>query len=97
VASTCKAMKLRELLQQRAGVTSAQAFGRRLGLSKQHASSLWYGRDPLGLRLMRQIKQAYGISLDDLAEVEEAVPGQPRARSVKRPEPTPASVAVEGC
>jgi transcriptional regulator with XRE-family HTH domain len=86
--TTMAAMKLRDLLAAKAGVQSSGELGRRLGLTRQHAHRLWSGRDPIGLRLMRQIKEAYGISLDELAEVDEAVPGRPRARNHQ---PTPVS------
>jgi transcriptional regulator with XRE-family HTH domain len=79
-------MKLRDLLKEKAGVQTSQEFGKKLGLTRQHAHGLWSSRDPLGLRLMRQIKEAYGISLDELAEVDEAVPGKPRQRKTRQPE-----------
>lgn len=78
--------KLRELLRDRANVQTAKEFGEKLGLSRQQAAGLWSGRDPLGLRLMRLIKDAYGISLDVLAEVDEAVKGERRAKPAN---PTP--------
>jgi transcriptional regulator with XRE-family HTH domain len=76
---------LQQLLRDRAGIESAQRLADDLGLSRQHASGLWNGRDPLGLRLMRRIKETYGISLDELAEVDEAVKGEPRQRKPKPP------------
>lgn len=78
-------MTLQDLLRTKANVQSSQDFARRLGLTRQHASGLWNGRDPLGLRLMRRIKEEYGISLDELAEVDEAVPGRPRERNRSKP------------
>lgn len=78
--TTMVRMKLRDLLKTKVGVQSSSEFGKRLGLTRQQAHGLWSGRDPLGLRLMRQIKEAYGVSLDELAEVDEAVPGRPRQR-----------------
>jgi len=85
VALIISCMTLRDLLQEKAGVQSSQELAKKLGLSRQQASGLWRGRDPLGLRLMRQIKKAYGLSLDELAEVAEAVPGEPRQRPEKPP------------
>lgn len=82
-------MTLQDLLREKANVQSSQELGKKLGLSRQHAFGLWTGRDPLGLRMMRRIKEEFGISLDDLAEVDEAVPGRPRQRN----RPTPPDAA----
>jgi hypothetical protein len=79
---------LRALLETRCNIHSCGEFSKKLELSRQHASGLWNGRDPLGLRLMRRIKEEFGISLDELAEVEEAVPGKPRERH-RQPPPEP--------
>jgi hypothetical protein len=88
---TIEIMTLQDLLRKKAHVESSQELATKLGLSRQHANGLWMGHDSLGLRLMRRMKDAWGISLDDLAEVDEAVPGTPRQRHPRTPTPPDAT------
>lgn len=66
-------MKLRELLEQKAGIHSSVELRKRIGGSAAQISNLWAGRDTMGARLMLRILKAFPeITIDDLAQVEEA-------------------------
>ena len=56
------------------GVAGPSDLGRRLGISKQHASLLWNGKNLPSLEMAQRIRDRLGISLDALAELEREEP-----------------------
>jgi len=73
---------LRAILVEQAGILCIADFQSKVhGMSRQQAWALWHGKDTLGLRVAKRIADATGLSLDDLAEVGEAVPASMRAKS----------------
>jgi transcriptional regulator with XRE-family HTH domain len=85
-------MTLREMLEERTDIRTPGALRAKIGsdeMSRQQAWLLWHGRTSLGLRTAKRIAQATGIPLEDLAEVDEAVPGRPRHRPEKPPTDPP--------
>lgn len=77
-------MKLRELLAERAQIRSVSDLREKLPeMSRQQVWMLWHGRATLGLRTAKRISQVTNIPLEDLAEVDEAVKGEPRQRKRK--------------
>lgn len=74
-------MTLREMLEDRTDIRTPGDLRAKVGdMSRQQAWLLWHGRTSLGLRTAKRIAVATGIPLEDLAEVDEAVPGRPRKR-----------------
>jgi transcriptional regulator with XRE-family HTH domain len=80
-------MTLRELLETKGNVESLMKFRNLTGMSRQQAWALWNGKDTLGLRVAKRIADATGLSLDELAEVDEAVPASRRARKPPTDQP----------
>lgn len=79
-------MTLRELIESKTEIRTPGGLRENIPeMSRQQAWLLWHGRATLGLRTAKRIAQATGIALEDLAEVDEAVPGRPRERN--RPKP----------
>jgi transcriptional regulator with XRE-family HTH domain len=78
-------MLLRELLAQK-GVAGPSDLGRRLEISRQHASLLWHGKVLPSPEMLRKLRDRLGVSLDELAELERAIPLKRRG---PRPKPPP--------
>ncbi len=78
-------MLLRELLAQK-GVAGPSELGRRLEISRQHASLLWHGKVLPSPEMLRKMRDRLGMSLDELAELERAIPVKRRG---PRPQPPP--------
>ena len=66
-------MILKNILLEK-GVTGPSDLGRRLGISKQHASLLWNGKNLPSLEMAQRIRDRIGVSLDALAELEREEP-----------------------
>jgi hypothetical protein len=75
---------LRELLRQH-GVTTIEAFWRRLGVTKQYGWLLWHGKIGLSGPMIKRIHETFGIPLKELVQVEREIPAQRRG-----PRPRPA-------
>jgi hypothetical protein len=88
-------MTLRQLLEERAGMRAPGDLREKIPeMSRQQAWNLWHGRVSLGLRVAKRISQVTKIPLEELAEVDEAVPGKKRGENISRdnpPSPPPAS------
>jgi transcriptional regulator with XRE-family HTH domain len=63
------------------GVAGPSDLGRRLGITRQHASLLWNGRIVPSLAMIQLIHERLGVPLDVLASVTRATP--PRKRGPK--------------
>lgn len=83
-------MTLRELIEERTKIRTPGDLRAKIGgdMSRQQAWMLWHGKTSLGLRTAKRISIATGIPLEDLAEVDEAVPGKPRERNSSQPHTT---------
>jgi transcriptional regulator with XRE-family HTH domain len=76
------AKKKRRLLRDvLPGVAGPSDLGRRLGISRQHASLLWNGRIVPSLQMIQLIHARLGVPLEVLATVQRATP--PRKRGPK--------------
>jgi transcriptional regulator with XRE-family HTH domain len=81
-------MKLRVLLARDSEIRSLADLRKALpDMSRQQVWMIWHGKTTLGLRIAKRISQVSGIPLDELAEVDEAVKGEPRQRKPKSPPP----------
>jgi transcriptional regulator with XRE-family HTH domain len=78
-------MVLKDILLPK-GVVGPSDLGRRLGISKQHASLLWNGNNLPSLEMAQRIRERLGVSLDELAELERREPLKRRG-----PKPKPRS------
>lgn len=66
-------MKLRDLLEEKAGIHSSAELRERIGGSAAQISNLWHSRDTLGARVMLRILKAFPeITIHDLSQVDEA-------------------------
>jgi transcriptional regulator with XRE-family HTH domain len=77
-------MLLGDLLREK-GVAGPSDFGRRLGISKQHAWLLWIGRTLPSLDMAQRIHQRLGISFEAMAALERVEPLKRRGPRPKSP------------
>lgn len=77
-------MILKDILLPK-GVVGPSDLGRRLGISKQHASLLWNGSNLPSLEMAQRIRDRIGVSLDELAELERREPLKRRGPKPKPP------------
>ena len=87
-----RGMKLRDLLEKKAGIHSSAELRQAIGGSESQASNLWHGRDSIGARVMLRILKAFPmITVADISQVEEAAkaltPPKPRRSRKKPPSP----------
>jgi transcriptional regulator with XRE-family HTH domain len=79
-------MTLPELLE-RYRVYTIRDFADRTGLSRQHAWNLWHGVAGVGKQTMGRLHDRLGIPLEELMQVERAVPAKAAGRNPLRPKP----------
>jgi hypothetical protein len=79
---------LRELLRQH-GVTTIEAFWRRLGVTKQYGWLLWHGKIGLSGPMIKRIHDTFEIPLEELVLVERATPPKRRGPQRKPPRQSP--------
>jgi transcriptional regulator with XRE-family HTH domain len=79
---------LRELLRQH-GVTTIEAFWRRLGVTKQYGWLLWHGKIGLSGAMIKRIHDTFEIPLEELVLVERATPPKRRGPQRKPPRQSP--------
>jgi transcriptional regulator with XRE-family HTH domain len=72
-------MILHEILTER-GIPGPSELGRQLGVSKQHAWLLWHGTVLPGPELLRKLRDQLQIPIEQLLELERAVPLKRRGR-----------------
>ena len=90
-----RAMKLRELLEQKAGIHSSRALQEAIGGSIAQASNLWNGHDTIGAMLMVRILRAFpSISMEELSQVDEAAKSLKPPKSHGRPKNHPNDAAI---
>jgi hypothetical protein len=79
-------MVLQELLRAH-GVRTLKEFYTRLGMRKQYAWLLWHSKIALSWEMAQRLHREFGISFDELGQVERETPAKPRGRPPK-PLPT---------
>jgi transcriptional regulator with XRE-family HTH domain len=79
---------LRELLRQH-GVTTIEAFWRRLGVTKQYGWLLWHGKIGLSGPMIKGIHDTFEIPLEELVLVEREIPPKRRGPQPKPPRQQP--------
>ena len=75
---------LRDLLRQH-GVTTIEAFWRRLGVTKQYGWLLWHGKIGLSGPMIKRIHETFDIPLEELVLVEREAPPKRRGPRPKPP------------
>jgi transcriptional regulator with XRE-family HTH domain len=80
-------MVLREVLPDYSCRTLMD-LARGLGLRKQYAWLLWYGKIALSLELLRRIHETFGVPVEVLAQVTRATPPKRRGRKPRESRPS---------
>jgi plasmid maintenance system antidote protein VapI len=82
-------MVLQELLRAH-GVSTLKEFYTRLGVRKQYAWLLWHSKIALSWDMAQRLHREFGISFEEMEQVERETPAKPRGRPPRRPpEETP--------